>query len=202
MRDIVSGKFVAGFNLVCGVGINDGKYPREGSTTYNVWAGMITRCYNASVLKRKPSYEMCKVSNNFLNYTYFHEWCLKQVGYDKENYRLDKDLLSGKLDKIYSEDTCCFVPVEINNAIVKPYQRKNNRPLGVGFCKRTNKFKVEVSVNGKTKFIGRYSCQHEAFLAYKQAKEIHLKSLANKYKDQVDPRVYEALMNYQVEITD
>jgi oligoribonuclease (3'-5' exoribonuclease) len=42
----------------------------------------------------------------------------------------------------------------------------------------------------------------EAFLAYKHAKEAYIKELANKWKDQIDPRVYDALMNYQVEITD
>ena len=45
-------------------------------------------------------------------------------------------------------------------------------------------------------------CAEEAFLAYKQAKELHIKEVANKWKDQIDPRVYEALMNYTVEITD
>ena len=29
-----------------------------------------------------------------------------------------------------------------------------------------------------------------------------IKEVANKWKDQIDARVYEALMNYQVEITD
>ena len=42
----------------------------------------------------------------------------------------------------------------------------------------------------------------EAFQAYKQAKEKYIKSLANKWKDKIDPRVYEALMNWEVEGTD
>ena len=36
----------------------------------------------------------------------------------------------------------------------------------------------------------------------KIARESYVKEVANKWKDQIDPRVYEALMNYQVEITD
>ena len=40
------------------------------------------------------------------------------------------------------------------------------------------------------------------YLNYKQAKESFIKEQAEKYKSQIDPRAYEALMNYQVEITD
>ena len=38
--------------------------------------------------------------------------------------------------------------------------------------------------------------------AYKQPKEDYIKEVANKWKDQIDPRVYDALMKYEVEITD
>lgn len=39
-------------------------------------------------------------------------------------------------------------------------------------------------------------------MAYKQAKEAYIKEVANKWKDQIDPRVYEALMIWEVEGTD
>ena len=42
----------------------------------------------------------------------------------------------------------------------------------------------------------------EAFKAYKQAKESFVKEQANVWKSQIDIRAYEALMKYQVEITD
>ena len=41
-----------------------------------------------------------------------------------------------------------------------------------------------------------------AFKAYKTAKESFVKEQATKWKGQIDPRAYEALMNYTVEITD
>ena len=44
--------------------------------------------------------------------------------------------------------------------------------------------------------------QIEAFYAYKEAKETYIKEVANKWKDNIDSRVYDALMNYQVEIND
>ena len=34
------------------------------------------------------------------------------------------------------------------------------------------------------------------FVVYKRFKEAHIKSLAEKWKDQIDVRVYEALMNW------
>ena len=42
----------------------------------------------------------------------------------------------------------------------------------------------------------------KAFNAYKEAKEAFVKEQAEKWKSQIDPRAYKALMNYQVEITD
>ena len=38
-----------------------------------------------------------------------------------------------------------------------------------------------------------FSTPQEAFHAYKVAKENHIKLLAEKYRDQIDPRAYEAL---------
>ena len=42
----------------------------------------------------------------------------------------------------------------------------------------------------------------EAFNAYKQAKEAFVKEQANEWEDKIDPKAYEALMKYTVEITD
>ena len=48
--------------------------------------------------------------------------------------------------------------------------------------------------------MGRFG--KEAFRAYKEAKESYIKDLAYKYRHQIDVRAYNALMNYQVEVTD
>ena len=42
----------------------------------------------------------------------------------------------------------------------------------------------------------------EAFHAYKEDKEEYLKYLAERYREQIDFRVYNTLMNYEVKITD
>ena len=55
---------------------------------------------------------------------------------------------------------------------------------------------------GKVKTLGNYKTELEAFNAYKAAKEAYLKELAEKWKSEIDPRAYDALINYQVEMTD
>ena len=55
---------------------------------------------------------------------------------------------------------------------------------------------------GGSEYLGSFKTELEAFNAYKTAKEIYIKEQANKWKDKIDDRAYEALMNYQVEITD
>ena len=50
--------------------------------------------------------------------------------------------------------------------------------------------------------LGYFKTEIEAFNAYKQAKESFIKEQAEKWKDKIDPRAYEALINYTVEITD
>ena len=55
---------------------------------------------------------------------------------------------------------------------------------------------------GKQEHLGCFKTELEAFNAYKQAKESFIKEQAEKWKYQIDPRAYEALMNYTVDITD
>lgn len=54
----------------------------------------------------------------------------------------------------------------------------------------------------KRVYLGRSKDLQTAFNIYKQAKEDWIKVKADKWKDQLEPRVYEALYNYKVEITD
>lgn len=168
---------------------------------YSVWNGVRHRCYNENIRHLTPSYQEAEMSENFKRYSYFKDWCHNQIGFDQDGWQLDKDILV-KGNKLYSEATCCFVPPEINTLILKADRIRGKYPIGVYEDKQAGKFKVRISVEGKQKHVGRYYCEKEAFYAYKVAKEQYIKEVANKWKGQIDPRVYESLMNYQVEITD
>ena len=176
----------------------NGKFTRE----YELWSGMIERCYNSNgKFKGFKGYEGCSVSDLFKNYTLFSEWSFKQVGFDQEGWHLDKDILV-KGNKVYSEDTCCFIPVQINSLLNNNRAKRGELPIGVSKDPKRKTYKSRCSINGELVYLGDYLTAHEAFYAYKQAREDYIKDVAEKWKDQVDSRVYEALMNWEVSIDD
>ena len=188
----------------CGFGyidIEGASIGRNMTKEYRLWNGMVNRCYNEKELSRNPTYKDCYVSEDWRYLSNFKEWCHTQIGFDQDGWHLDKDILV-KGNKVYSEDTCCFVPPEINNLFTKADRIRGKYPIGVYEDKQAGKFKVRISVEGKQKHVGRYYCEKEAFYAYKVAKEQYIKEVANKWKGQIDVRVYEALINWEVNIDD
>ena len=191
---------------VCGVGVSGSRYPYKinGRNTkeYILWKSMLQRCYSDSFKNKRPTYKDCKVSDNFKSYEYFYEWCKSQVGFGVEGFELDKDLLI-KGNKVYSENSCVFIPREINSVLIKSEASRGNHLLGVYWSKTNKTFKAMVCKNkGKQEYLGYFKTELEAFNAYKEAKETFIKEQANKWKSQIDERAYNALMNYTVEITD
>ena len=191
---------------VYGVGITGTKYQPKingvNTKEYELWTGMLKRCYSDTYKKKQPTYEGCKVSENFKSYEYFYEWCNSKVGFDVKGFDLDKDLLI-KGNKVYSENTCIFIPREINTLLVKRESSRGKHLIGVYWCKTNKAFKAQVRKNkGKSEWLGSFKTEIEAFNTYKTAKESFIKEQANEWKGQIDDRAYNALMNYTVEITD
>ena len=58
--------------------------------------------------------------------------------------------------------------------------------------------------NGKSmkKSLGLYNTIEDAFNAYKQFKEANIKQIADEYKDKIPDKLYKAMYDYKVEITD
>ena len=173
------------------------KQSESQSYSFQLWKNMLKRCYSEVSFKKSPSYEQCLTSETFNDYQQFKTWCNRQLGFGNTGWELDKDILV-KGNKIYSEDTCCFVPKEINLLLVKHDKGRGDYLLGVDYHKNRKQFRARCS----DKHLGWFNTEIEAFHAYKHAKEAYIKELANKWKDQIDPRVYDALIKYEVEITD
>ena len=193
---------------VCGVGICDILCSRGGESTkeYVHWAEMLNRCYSKARKRTARSYSSCEVSETFKYLSKFSKWCNEQIGFNFKDdkgkpFQLDKDILI-KGNKIYSEETCAFVPQEVNLLFVNCSKTRGDSAIGTCYSKAHKKYLSKIRKCGKLMHLGHFDSEIEAFLAYKEAKEAYVKEVANKWKDQIDPRVYEALMKYQVEITD
>ena len=189
--------------LVCGVGINDGsiKATLNGKMLkeYDLWKRMLLRVYSKTYLEKHPTYVGCCVSNTFRYYHLFHAWCQTQIGFNTLGFALDKDLLF-KGNKQYSENTCVFIPQDINNLITNRKMSRGIYPIGIS--KNGSRFQASCSVDGRSKYIGKFDTPELAFQAYKTFKEAYIKEQAELYKDSIDPRAYLALLNYEVDIDD
>ena len=169
---------------------------------YMLWKSMLRRCYSNTYKKKYTTYIDCKCSENFKSYEYFYEWCHSQIGFGNEGFELDKDLLV-KGNKVYSEDSCIFIPTEINTLLVKRTASRGNHLIGVYWSNTNKAFVARVNKSkGGSEYLGLFNTEIEAFNAYKKAKESFIKEQANKWKSQIDERAYEALMNYTVDIDD
>lgn len=196
----------ARFPIICGVGYigKARNYINKTSKNYayTCWLNMIKRCYDKKIQCKHPTYTQCTVCDQWHCYTEFEKWFNKNY---VQGWCLDKDILI-KGNKIYSPYTCCFVPNEINALFTKRQRHRGNTPIGVIYCKPQRRFKEcykAVICKGNTKVhLGCFSTAEKAFNAYKIAKEEWIKDIANKWKDKLDPRVYAAMCNYQVEMTD
>ncbi len=171
------------------------------SKSYSAWNGMLQRCYNEHMRSNLPTYSDCEVSDDFKYYSKFKEWAEKQIGYDQECWALDKDLLV-KGNKVYSAETCAFVPNEINCLIIGANAIRGELPVGVVLSSNKKRYRVRVSMSGKYYDQGTFDTPEEAFMKYKEVKEVYIKEVADKYKDVIDPRVHEALYGWTINIDD
>lgn len=185
---------------VYGVGFNDVIGKVKDTEYYKKWLLMLYRCYHPTQAKHSKSYNDVFVCNEWLNLSNFKRWFENPENGYKEGYQLDKDLLV-KGNKVYSPDTCCFLPPEINS-IIKLGNNRGKYPIGVIRIKHIQRKPYRADFKNKT--IGYYETPEEAFFAYKAEKEKDIKDMATKYfnENKITKRVYEALMKFNIKIND
>lgn len=198
---------------VCGVGyFGVGNYAGttedglKNSPAYEVWRGIIRRCYDKNC-KSYDLYEGVRVCEEWHNFQNFAEWFYSQEHHDK-GFAVDKDLrVFG--NKIYSPETCSLVPSAVNSLFTGSSERFKPRelPKGVHFCKEKGLYITQIhkgeftkSGNKKQTYLGQFGDKKPAILAYKIAKEEHVKEVAELYKNVIHPDVYSNLMSYEVDV--
>lgn len=179
-----------------GVAVNDANYvvspiingKRVVCPFYCKWHSMITRCYSEKEHLTNPTYKDCSVCEEWLTFSNFKAWMIKQ---DWRNKELDKDILN-QGNKVYSPRNCIFVSREINALVNDNKASRGELPLGV--CFDRGKYKVQHSDKKENKYIGRFDNKEDAFKAYKKHKTALIHSIAMK---QIEP-IKSALLNFEV----
>ena len=172
--------------------------------SYEVWHEMLKRCYSKNLHKKRPTYIGCTTYEEWLCYDNFKKWYdenFYQIG--NETMCLDKDILI-KGNKIYSPETCIFVPQNINVLFTKTNAKRGKYPIGVYYKKGNKSYVAQLQDNIRNKNIhlGYFKSELKAFNVYKIAKEKYIKEIADMYKYKIPEKLYNAMYKYQVEITD
>ena len=154
--------------------------------SYYSWKRMLKRCYDEQ--SKYNTYKDCIVCEEWLCYANFEKWYNENYyEIDGEMMALDKDIFSNN-EKIYSPYTCMFVPQIINNLFES---RKNN-----GISKKNGCYYV----NCYGKYHEIYKDKQQAIKRCKEIRESHIKEIAEKYKNLIPKKLYEAMINYKLNI--
>ena len=167
------------------------------------WRNMLRRAYDVCYKEKNYTYENCYVCEEWHNFSNFYKW-YKENYYEIKNEKmeLDKDILF-KGNKIYSSETCIFVPHRINVMFIK--NKKNKGKLPTGVTEHNGKLEVRCTNEKKERIIiGYFRINQitEAFMCYKNFKEKIIKRLADEYKELIPIKLYEAMYKYEIEIND
>lgn len=167
--------------LVFGIGANDyeGVVMVNGKPikSYYVWVLMLQRCYDSKFKDKNPAYIGCTVSEEWHKFSTFKTWFDENYRFDLEErgieLALDKDLL-GVEKKIYSPETCIFIPKRINLFMTNKKGTNKSGHIGVSWYKKLNKWKAQINDfdTGKPKHLGYFTDIEEASQAYVNARVV------------------------------
>lgn len=183
----------------CGIGyVGEGKYltKENGRSTkiYSCWVHMLERCYYEKNKNLHQSYYgTCSVCDEWLNFQVFAKWYEYNFYEICERLDLDKDILIPG-NKIYSPNTCLLVPQRINELFTYKF-KSNGLPVGIS---RTISGQYLAKYNGKQ--LGIYNTLEEAYEKYALKKEEIIKQIAEQYQYMIPEKLYNALLNYKVDI--
>jgi hypothetical protein len=178
---------------VVGKGINDivnGSLDHK--VAYSVWKNMLIRCYDHKYQRMRPSYIGCSVTLEWLTFSVFLVWFKAN---HKDGFQLDKDcLIPG--NKLYSPDTCVFVPPRVNSILTDRAGARGPYPLGVNWNTAVLKFVAKVTAGDVRQHLGCFDTAEEAHAAYRVAKRAEVKRVAIEafLNNEIKSDVYLALV--------
>lgn len=147
----------------------------SGYPSWRTWLYMLKR------VTTNKSYKDVSICDEWLTFSNFQKWYQKHY---VKGWQLDKDL---KGHKLYSPETCVYLPAEINQCL--------QRHKGVKM--ENDKWIAEYSRGGRLERIGEYDTETEAKEAYLEEKRSYLDWLIQLNRFQLDKDTQELLRGYQ-----
>lgn len=165
---------------------------------YKKWSHMITRVTSDKYQEKMPTYKLCSVCDEWLNYDNFYEDFIKIPFHWEKSYQFDKDILF-KGNKSYEYGKCAMIPSSLNSLLYNPKAYNRDLPHGVTrYAYDNSYFVATVYKHGKNHMVCRSKSLEEAFNAYKVNKEAYIKEVTSQYEGLVSEDVYNALMNWEI----
>ena len=165
---------------VCGIGYRGvGEYKvsinSKATKEYETWRSMLVRCYDSKYQNLQPTYVGTTVYSEWLNFQNFAKWH-KENFPNIENifFELDKDLLQKNIEnKIYSPETCVFLPNKINTFIIGKQSNNTSGYIGVSWDKPHSKWKCNINdfKSNKYLYLGLFKNIKDAVSKYENARD-------------------------------
>lgn len=89
-----------------------------------------------------------------------------------------------------------FLHLSLECTSLFPVHQSQNTACGIRY------YRAAFVADQKSIKLGTFKTPEEAFQKYKEYKEQYIKDTAKRYKDKIPYSVYEAMMNWKIEITD
>ena len=178
--------------MVYDVGYNSKGYYKvkvkgKATTAYITWRNMLQRCYDSKYHIDSPTYIGCTVCSEWLDFQVFAKWYSDNYyKLPNEKTHLDKDMLI-RGNKIYSPETCLFIPQSINSLLTLCNARRGNLPLGVNYDRK--KYKASCSIEGKQITLGAFNTPEQASEVYQTFKRKVIYTTIERYDNIIPANV-------------
>lgn len=176
----------------------------KSNVAYSIWNGIYNRCY-----KGDEAYEGSFMCDLWLNDkdSFVEWWSAEYYECDGESMAVDKDLLFPG-NKEYAPDKSCVIPQTLNtmlsnckkHRLPKWKSAKMDLPLGVKYDSSMEMYYSEIKPYGHDEVIklSYWGTPEAAFEEYKRHKQADILIMADKYKNKVPKKVYDALLKIEV----
>lgn len=180
--------------MISGFGVNDAPYATKQTINgkvvrcpaYLCWVNMIHRVHSELVLSMRPTYSGASICDDWSSFMEFRRWwAINQV----DGWHLDKDILSPL--KIYSPDSCIFIPPRLNSFVVDCGKSRGDLPIGVHRNGKAKNFRARCRDTEKRKnvHLGYFSDAFEASSAWRSYK-LSIAASMRDMMDKIDLRIY------------